>query len=137
LPLLAIRSRLARPLPPERDVLAEAGAKLVGTGSMTVDLDEAVDGRDPSKEAEALELGSARWIGLVTKVGVLGLRGDLVVNGGDAGAAECLPADLFGEVVESIAHGRSPAHQQTGQLRAKRSRHLGAACPAGVPDMSG
>ena len=71
---------------------------------MAVDLDEAEDGREPSEEAETLALGLARRIGLVAEIGVLGLRGNLVVNDSGAGAAECLLADLLGELIEPIAH---------------------------------
>jgi hypothetical protein len=57
--LFVVRSRFAGPLLPERDVLGQARAKLLGAGRVAVDLDEAEDGRDPSQEAEPGTRGHA------------------------------------------------------------------------------
>ena len=85
-------------------MLCQAGTKLLGIRRMTVDLDQAEDGRDPSQEAEARALGFPRWIGLVAEVGVLGLRGDLIVRHRRAGGTESFLADLLGELIEAVAH---------------------------------
>jgi hypothetical protein len=102
--LLVVYSRCACPLLPEREVLGEAGAERLGIGRMTVDLDEADDSCDPPEEAESGTLGVAPRVGLVTEIGVLGLREDLVMRNGCTGGAERPPADLLGKVIEAIAH---------------------------------
>ena len=71
---------------------------------MAVDLDEADDGCEPAQEAEPGTLGFAHGVGLVTEVGLLGLRRNLVMSNGDAEGAERLPADLLAKVIEAIAH---------------------------------
>jgi hypothetical protein len=71
---------------------------------MTVDLDEAERARDPHEEAETLACAFARRVGLVAKVGVLGLRRDLVVGDGDAGRAKRFLSELLREPIETITH---------------------------------
>src|SRR5262249_19116479 len=91
----------------ERDELAHAPQHVVLVGGAGVDLDQAQDGCEPPQEAEPRALHVTRGIGLVSKVGVLGIRRDLVVGDGGPGAAERFLADLLAELVEAEAHTRS------------------------------
>ncbi|HEX2691445.1 MAG TPA: hypothetical protein VHN14_32765 [Kofleriaceae bacterium] len=67
---------------------------------MAIDLDEAQHGRDPSQKAQTGPLGFPRWVGLVTEVGELSLRGNPVVHHGETAGIECLLADLLGKEVD-------------------------------------
>jgi hypothetical protein len=94
-------------------VLGETCTKLLGGGRVAVDLDEAEHGRDPPQQTKACPFGFARRVGLMAKVGVLGLRGDLVVGDGEARGAEELFANLLGQLVKAVGHGLAEWHEGT------------------------
>jgi hypothetical protein len=73
------------------------------------DLDEAEDGREPPQEAQARALGFARRVGLVAKIGVLGVGRDLVVSDSRSGGAEGLLTNLLAKLIESVSHAAEPA----------------------------
>jgi hypothetical protein len=90
---------------PEGDVLAQARTELGTIRSVSVNLDEAEERRDPPEESEARSFGSARWIRFVAEIGVVGVGRNLVVGDGDAGGGKGRKADLLAELVEAISHG--------------------------------
>ena len=96
---------LAGALLPEGDVLAQARTELGTIRRVSVDLDEAEQGRDPPEEAEARSFGVPRGIRLVAEIGVVRVGRDLVVRDGEAGGGKGREANLLAELVEAISHG--------------------------------
>ena len=101
---LVQRARLARALLPVREVLAQASAQLGAAQRVTKDVDEAEHRGDPSEQAEPGSLSSARGVGVVPQVGVLGVPRDLVLDDGGPGGVQGALADLLGELVEGVVH---------------------------------
>ncbi|HEX8113071.1 MAG TPA: hypothetical protein VF516_35315 [Kofleriaceae bacterium] len=87
-------------------MLGEASTKLLGAGRIAVGLEDARAGGEPSQQAQALALHLTSWVGLVTKVGVLGLGIDRILRDSDAERAEGGLSDLLGELIETIPHQR-------------------------------
>src|SRR6185503_7374776 len=105
-PLSVVGSRFACATLPGGKVLGQTCAEFLGVRGVAVDLDEARFARESSQETHAAPLGLTCWIRVVTEVGVLSLRVDLVMCDGGARRAQSLLPELLGEVIEAIAHGR-------------------------------
>ncbi len=88
------------------EVLAKAGSDLCTARRVPVDLDEAESRGDAPQQSKASPLSVARGVGIVANVSVLGVPGDLVLNDGGAGGVQSFLADLLGELIERVVHGR-------------------------------
>jgi hypothetical protein len=89
-------------------MLGQTRAKVLGLGRFTVHLDDARTGSEPREETEAIARALPRRIGLVSEVGLLGLRVDRVLRDSGTEGAECSLTDLLGEFIEPIAHEAWP-----------------------------
>src|SRR5262249_12527306 len=119
-----LRARPALALLPVGEVLHQAGSQLRAVRRVPVHFDDAQAIREPPQEAQASALRPPRRIGIVEQIGVLRVPEDRILDDGGAGGAQGLFADLLGEVVEGVVHGRSAAPMCTTSARIWGSKSL-------------
>src|SRR2546430_4607629 len=96
-------------------MLGQTGAKFLGIGGIAVGLDDTGDGRKMTEETKGFAVRLSLRVGLVTKIGVLGLWVDCVLRDGGTHEIERLLSDLLGDIVEAISHEMPVSSHECGQ----------------------